>query len=121
MTGRPGAPGRHAAAARPADAQHGPGGAAESAWPRPASILPLGGPDRCRALGEIRVYIVGEADGVVIADEQHVLVELFLETAFLVLGPGVRRQVGRPFLRADVDILGLLRIVDSTRVSEALS
>src|SRR5260370_34897826 len=120
MTGRPAAPGRHAAAARPADAQHGPGGAAERAWPRPASILPLGGTDRWRALGEIRVYIVREADGVVIGDEQHVLAELFLETAFLVRGAGGRRQVGRALLGADLDLLVLLGLVDFDMLLHAL-
>src|SRR6185437_2168109 len=120
MAGHPAASGQHAAPALPAGAQHRPG-AAERAWPRPASILPLGGgPDRCRAFGEIRVHIVGEADGVVIGDEQDVLVELFLEAALLVLGAGSRCQVGGPLLGADLDLLVLLGLVDLDVLLHAL-
>src|SRR5580658_1245432 len=93
---------------------------------RPASPRSLGRRTLGRPFGQVRVrvhvrvHVVGEAHGIVLGDEQDVLVELLVEVALFLLGARGRREIGRPLLRTDLDLLVLFGLIDLDVLLHAL-
>src|SRR5580658_1437311 len=87
---------------------------------RPGSPRSLGRRNLGRPFGQVRVHVVGEAHGIVLGNEQHVLVELLVEVALFLLGARGRREIGRPLLRTDLDLLVLFGLIDLDVLLHAL-